>query len=64
MQLSVLLHHQHPLNPAIKLLAILSLGSLPATNRPIASKLNFTWSSMRMFTTQHDRPFRLILNRR
>jgi len=37
------------------------ISSLAATNRPIASKLNFSRSSMRMFTTQHDQPFRLIL---
>src|ERR1035437_7653910 len=34
---------------------------MAATNRLIDSKLNFSDSSMRMFTTQHDRPFRLIL---
>jgi transposase len=34
---------------------------LASTNRPIASKLSFSWSSMRMFTTQHDPPLQAHL---
>ena len=53
----VLLLNQHLLDPAVKLMAVFALKPdflAGLTNRPIASKLNFSASCTRMFTSQHD----------